>query len=67
VNSRRTREIQLSLRDPDRFGAVFDRYFTEIHGYLARRLDRDAADDVAGSTPGGAPSGRGCTASSPSS
>ena len=29
---------QPSLADPDDFGAVFDRYFAEIHGY-ARKFD----------------------------
>jgi hypothetical protein len=44
------REIELSLRDPDRFGVIFDRYFTEIHGYVARRVGTDAADDIAAET-----------------
>lgn len=44
------RQVELSLREPECFGAVFDRYFTEIHGYVARRLGRDAADDVAAET-----------------
>ena len=44
------RQVELSLRDPECFGAVFDRYFAEIHGYVARRLGRDAADDVAADT-----------------
>jgi RNA polymerase sigma-70 factor, ECF subfamily len=45
-----TRDIELSLTDPDRFGAVFDRYFAEIHGYAVRRVGRDAADDIAAET-----------------
>ena len=44
------RDVELSLTDPDRFGAVFDRYFAEIHGYAARRAGRDAADDIAAET-----------------
>lgn len=44
------RQIELSLRDPDCFGVVFDRYFVEIHGYVAKRIGRDAADDVAAET-----------------
>jgi RNA polymerase sigma-70 factor, ECF subfamily len=44
------RDIELSLTDPDRFGAVFDRHFAEIHGYAARRVGRDAADDIAAET-----------------
>ena len=43
-------QVELSLRDPERFGVVFDRYFDEIHGYVTRRLGRDAADDVAAET-----------------
>jgi RNA polymerase sigma-70 factor (ECF subfamily) len=43
-------QVELSLRDPERFGVVFDRYFAEIHGYVAKRLGRDAADDVAAET-----------------
>lgn len=39
-----------AVRDPDRFGEIFDRYFPEIHGYVARRLGRDIADDVAAET-----------------
>lgn len=42
--------VELSLAEPDRFGVIFDRYFAEIHGYAARRLGRDAADDVAADT-----------------
>ena len=44
------RQIELSLDDPDCFGVLFDRYFAEIHGYVARRIGRDAADDVAAET-----------------
>src|SRR5690242_14653767 len=42
------RQVELSVRDPECFGVVFDRYFAEIHRYVARRLGRDAEDDVAG-------------------
>jgi len=31
---------------PDRFGLVFDRHAIAIHGYIARRLGPDAADDL---------------------
>ena len=44
------RDVELSLADPDRFGLIFDRYFDQIHGYVERRLGRDAADDVAADT-----------------
>jgi RNA polymerase sigma factor (sigma-70 family) len=43
-------DLDRSLREPDQFGAIFDRYFTEIHGYVARRLGDDAADDIAADT-----------------
>lgn len=42
--------LERSLRDPDQFGVLFDRYFTEIHGYVARRLGDEAADDIAAET-----------------
>jgi RNA polymerase sigma factor (sigma-70 family) len=38
------------LADADDFGAVFDRYFAEIHGYAARRVGSDAAADIAADT-----------------
>lgn len=41
------RDVELSLCDPARFGAIFDRYFAEIHGYAAKRAGREAADDIA--------------------
>jgi len=44
------RQVALSVGDPDQFGAVFDRYFAEIHGYAAKRRGRDVADDVAAET-----------------
>jgi RNA polymerase sigma factor (sigma-70 family) len=44
------RDLASSLRDPERFGIIFDRYFTEIHRYIARRLGLDAADDLAAET-----------------
>jgi RNA polymerase sigma-70 factor (ECF subfamily) len=39
-----------SCRVPERFGAVFDRHAAAIHGYIARRLGRDAADDLVAET-----------------
>jgi RNA polymerase sigma factor (sigma-70 family) len=52
ANSQRddARDIELSLRDPARFGAIFDRHFAEIHGYAAKRAGRDVADDIAAET-----------------
>ena len=38
--------IAESRQMPDRFGAVFDRHAVAIHGYIARRLGPDAADDL---------------------
>jgi RNA polymerase sigma factor (sigma-70 family) len=38
--------VELSRRTPERFGEIYDRYVSEIHAYLGRRLDRQAADDL---------------------
>jgi RNA polymerase sigma factor (sigma-70 family) len=38
--------IDESLRDPERFGLLFDRHAPHIHRYLARRLGRQVADDL---------------------
>jgi RNA polymerase sigma factor (sigma-70 family) len=42
--------IEQSWRDAERFAAVFDRYYAQIHGYALRRLGRSLADDVAAET-----------------
>ncbi|MFI6797161.1 RNA polymerase sigma factor [Streptosporangium canum] len=42
--------IEQSWREPERFSAIFDRYYTEIHGYATRRLGTGLADDVAAET-----------------
>jgi RNA polymerase sigma factor (sigma-70 family) len=42
--------IERSWRDPERFTALFDRYYVEIHGYVARRLGASRAEDVASET-----------------
>ncbi|WP_328540542.1 RNA polymerase sigma factor [Streptomyces sp. NBC_00344] len=42
--------IAASLDDPERFAALFDRHAPTIHQYVARRLGRDAADDVTAET-----------------
>jgi RNA polymerase sigma factor (sigma-70 family) len=39
--------IEQSRQEPERFSAIFDRYYPEIHGYAERRLGRGLADDVA--------------------
>ncbi|MFG2044028.1 RNA polymerase sigma factor [Dactylosporangium sp. NPDC048998] len=36
-----------SRSDPGRFAILFDRYFTALHNYAARRLGSAGADDVA--------------------
>jgi RNA polymerase sigma factor (sigma-70 family) len=42
--------IERSWRDPERFSMIFDRYFRQIHRYVASRLGHSAADDVAAET-----------------
>ncbi|MFF5314775.1 RNA polymerase sigma factor [Streptomyces massasporeus] len=42
--------ITASLEEPERFAALFDRHAPAIHQYIARRLGRDAADDVTAET-----------------
>jgi DNA-directed RNA polymerase specialized sigma24 family protein len=42
--------IRLSLREPDLFAEILDRYYTEIHGYVVRRLGSSLADDVTAET-----------------
>lgn len=43
--------IERSRDEPERFAAIFDRYYGEIHGYAARRLgDGGLADDIAAET-----------------
>jgi RNA polymerase sigma-70 factor (ECF subfamily) len=39
--------IEASRAEPDRFASLFDRHAPYIHRYLARRVGRQAADDVA--------------------
>ena len=42
--------IARSLFDPSAFGVIFDRHFEAVHAYLARRVGRNVADDLAAST-----------------
>ncbi|GAB3966963.1 RNA polymerase sigma factor [Actinoallomurus acanthiterrae] len=42
--------IERSWHEPDRFRVIYDRYFPEIYRYVAGRLGRDVADDVAAET-----------------
>jgi RNA polymerase sigma factor (sigma-70 family) len=39
--------IEQSWATPERFAAIFERYFGQIHQYLARRVGDKAADDLA--------------------
>ena len=39
--------IAESLEQAEQFGLVFDRHFAAIHRYLARRIGRQVADDLA--------------------
>jgi RNA polymerase sigma-70 factor (ECF subfamily) len=48
--ARAVRAVARSRTDPEQFGQVFGDYFSEIHGYVARRLGQDAADDIAAAT-----------------
>ena len=53
INSGRTGDaaaIAKSLRTPEAFGAIFERHFGAIHRYLARRVGRERADDLAAQT-----------------
>jgi RNA polymerase sigma factor (sigma-70 family) len=42
--------IEQSRREPRRFEEVFDRYYADVHGFVARRLGPGRADDVASET-----------------
>ncbi|MGH3360044.1 MAG: RNA polymerase sigma factor, partial [Nocardioidaceae bacterium] len=42
--------VAASLRDPNAFAAVYDRYARMVHRYVARRLDTRHADDLLGQT-----------------
>jgi len=39
--------IEQSLAEPERFAAIFERYFSQIRQYLARRVGTKIADDLA--------------------
>ena len=40
------RLIEQSLAEPEQFGVIFERYFSQIHQYLARRVGAKIADDL---------------------
>jgi RNA polymerase sigma-70 factor, ECF subfamily len=41
------RVIEQSWTEPEAFAAIFERYFSQIHQYLARRVGDKSADDLA--------------------
>jgi RNA polymerase sigma-70 factor (ECF subfamily) len=44
------RILESSVREPDRFTLIFDRYFPQVHSYVGRRLGTDLADDLSSET-----------------
>jgi RNA polymerase sigma factor (sigma-70 family) len=42
--------IESSWQEPERFAVLFDRHAPHIHRYLARRTDRQVADDLVAET-----------------
>ncbi|MEU5876005.1 RNA polymerase sigma factor [Spirillospora sp. NPDC047279] len=42
--------IERSRHEPDRFTVIYDRHFALIYRYVAARLGRDVADDIAAET-----------------
>lgn len=42
--------LAASVQDPYQFTQIFDRYFPQVHSYVARRLGTDLADDLASET-----------------
>ncbi|WP_326827033.1 RNA polymerase sigma factor [Streptosporangium sp. NBC_01639] len=42
--------VRLSLDEPERFGAIFDRYGGEINRYVTQRLGGDSAEDIVAET-----------------
>ncbi|GAB1823376.1 RNA polymerase sigma factor [Herbidospora sp. RD11066] len=45
-----TADLRPSLAEPERFAAIFDAHFAEIHRYVAGRLGPSAAEDVVSDT-----------------
>jgi RNA polymerase sigma-70 factor, ECF subfamily len=41
------RVIEQSWTQPERFAAIFERYFSQVHQYLAGRVGGKTADDLA--------------------
>lgn len=42
--------LAASVQDPYQFTLIFDRYFVQVHSYVARRLGTDLADDLSSET-----------------
>jgi len=42
--------VARSVRDPDQFAVIYDRYIGEVYRYVAGRLGRDVAEDLAAET-----------------
>ena len=42
--------IKRSTHEPECFAAIFDLYYAQLHGYVARRLGQSLADDLASET-----------------
>jgi RNA polymerase sigma-70 factor (ECF subfamily) len=42
--------VARSVRDPDQFAVIYDRYFVEVYRYVASRLGQDVAEDLAAET-----------------
>jgi RNA polymerase sigma factor (sigma-70 family) len=42
--------VARSLREPNQFAAIYDKYFVEVYRYIAGRLGRNVADDLAAET-----------------
>jgi len=42
--------VARSVRDPDQFAVIYDRYVGEVYRYVAGRLGRDVAEDLAAET-----------------
>uniref|UniRef100_UPI003F495D40 RNA polymerase sigma factor n=1 Tax=Nonomuraea bangladeshensis TaxID=404385 RepID=UPI003F495D40 len=45
-----TTAITASVREPERFAVLYDRYFEEIYRYLSLQLGQQAAEDLAAET-----------------
>lgn len=44
------RDLHMSVKDPERFGAVFERHADSVHRYLSRRVGTTLADELTSET-----------------